>query len=127
MEALIGAMYLDAEGDLAPVRAFIERTALSGDRVENAVRVSVLFDSKTGLQEEAALQGLPVRYELIAETGPAHDRTFESAVYVGEEMLGKGAGRSKKLSEQIAAVEALKKLRAGANETSGESAEATEE
>lgn len=110
MEALIGAMYLDAEGDLVPVRAFVERTALSDERIENAVRESILFDSKTRLQEEAALQGLSVRYELVGETGPAHDRTFESAVYVGEEVFGRGAGRSKKVSEQAAAVEALKKL-----------------
>ena len=47
-------------------------------------------------QEYAQDKGLSVRYELISENGPAHDREYVVSVYVGDEFLGEGKGRTKK-------------------------------
>ena len=47
---------------------------------------------------------------MIAESGPAHERTFEVEAIVDSEQVGAGAGRSKKAAEQVAAEQALKRL-----------------
>ena len=110
MEALIGAMYLDAEKDLAPAQAFIETYIFAEEQLDKAAKDVLSFDSKSKLQEQAAARGLSVRYELQGESGPAHEKAFQSAVFVGDECLGIGEGRSKKASEQAAATQALEKL-----------------
>ena len=100
-EAVIGAVYLHhgfeatAEATLAAFAAEIE---LACER---------LLDFKSALQERLARQGSRVRYEVTGESGPAHDRTFEVAATVDDEVIGRGSGRSKKVAEQAAAEEAL--------------------
>jgi ribonuclease-3 len=39
--------------------------------------------------------------------GPQHDPTFEVEVLVGEEVVGVGEGRSKRVAERAAALNAL--------------------
>ena len=51
------------------------------------------------------------KYELITESGPGHNRTFEVQVLIGEKQMGTGKGKSKKKAEQKAAKEALKMLK----------------
>jgi ribonuclease-3 len=98
---VIGAVYLHhgfeatAEATLAAFAAEIE---LACER---------LLDFKSALQERLARQGSRVRYEVTGESGPAHDRTFEVAATVDDEVIGRGSGRSKKVAEQAAAEEAL--------------------
>jgi ribonuclease-3 len=70
-----------------------------------------LLDFKSALQEELARRGATVSYEVVRETGPPHDRWFEVAAAVADEILGHGSGRSKKDAEQAAASEALERLR----------------
>ena len=41
-----------------------------------------------------------------------HNKTFQYAVYIGEEKFGIGTGRTKKAAEQSAAYESILKLRA---------------
>ena len=50
-----------------------------------------------------------IRYEIIFESGPSNDKTFEAAVYVDDLIYGKGIGKTKKEAEQNAAKEALLK------------------
>jgi ribonuclease-3 len=106
-EALIGACFLAFGFDrtaAAVVAAFegqIEGAAESPD------------DFKSALQELLAQRRARVSYEVIAESGPAHKRTFEVAAIVDSEQVGTGRGRSKKVAEQAAAEEALGQLRAG--------------
>lgn len=50
------------------------------------------------------------RYELISESGPGHNRTFEVKVLIDNKELGTGKGKSKKKAEQKAAKKALKVL-----------------
>jgi ribonuclease III len=104
-EAVIGACYL-AHGfertSPATVRAFDAQIELASD---------TLLDFKSALQEELARRGTTVSYEVVRETGPPHDRWFEVAAAVADEVVGHGAGRSKKVAEQAAAAEALDQLR----------------
>jgi ribonuclease III len=103
-EALIGACFV----------AFgFERTAAAvaaafAAQVERATEAPV--DPKSALQELLARRGARVSYAVIAESGPAHRRTFEVEALVGAERVGTGTGRSKKAAEQMAAEEALKRL-----------------
>ncbi len=102
-EALIAAIYLDGGMDEASrfVLPFIT------DLVENATGAD-LHDYKTQLQE--IIQQNPeekVVYHLISETGPDHDKEFVVHVLLNSNVIGKGAGKSKKGAEQAAAKEAL--------------------
>ena len=105
LEALIGAIYRD--GGLEKARSFVLRTVL------NDIGHKRLFsDSKTILQEHLQRKdGDVIRYELVSESGPSHDRLFTMRVCLGEEVLGEGDGRSKKAAEQKAAYQALIKLK----------------
>jgi ribonuclease III len=44
---------------------------------------------------------------VIASSGPAHDPLFEVEVIVGEVVVARGEGRSKRLAERAAAEAAL--------------------
>jgi ribonuclease-3 len=101
LEALIGACYLEFGFERtrdAVVRSFRERIDAALAHPE---------DSKSALQERLARRGQVVRYDVVAEEGPAHDRRFEVVARVEDVELGRGRGRSKKEAEQLAAAEAL--------------------
>ena len=103
-EAVIGACYLHhgfTETAEATLAAFAEQIDIASDR---------LLDYKSALQERLARGGDRVRYEVTQETGPPHERLFEVAAVVNGEVLGAGAGRSKKAAEQEAAAEAMEML-----------------
>ncbi len=105
MEAVIGAIYLD--GGMEPARDFIHRFVLSD--LEDK---QLFYDSKTNLQE--LIQGTlkkELRYVELKEYGPEHDKTFVAEVYMEDEKIGTGEGRTKKAAEQKAAYEALLLLR----------------
>ncbi len=104
-EALIGACFL-AFGYERAAPAVVD--AFEG-RIEDAE--SSPADSKSALQELLAQRGARVSYEVIAESGPAHQRTFEVAAVVDSERVGMGEGRSKKVAEQAAAEQALGRIR----------------
>ena len=105
VEALIGALYLD--GGLPLASAFIHRFVLND--VEQKLRED--DDFKSRLQEYAQRDGKDeLLYRLTREDGPEHDKTFTSAVYLGERFLAEGTGKNKKASQQEAAKAALKVL-----------------
>jgi ribonuclease-3 len=106
-EAVIGACYLHHGFErTAPaiVAAFARQIELASE---------TLLDFKSALQERLARAGGRVRYEVTTEVGPPHDRSFEVAASVDGEVVGTGAGRSKKAAEQAAAAEALERLESG--------------
>jgi ribonuclease III len=103
-EALIGACFL-AFGFERTAPAVAEAFA---PRIEHAAETRI--DFKSALQELLARRGARVSYEVTAESGPAHERTFEVEAVVGSERIGEGEGRSKKAAEQAAAEQALKRL-----------------
>ncbi|MDE6405766.1 MAG: ribonuclease III [Lachnospiraceae bacterium] len=101
MEAVIGAIYLD--GGLAEASAFIHRFVLS-----DLEHKQLFYDAKTILQElvQQGNEGA-LRYELVKEEGPQHNKIFEVEAYVGEKKVGWGTGHSKKAAQQQAAYQAL--------------------
>ena len=112
LEAVTAAIYLDsrAERGLMAVREVIER--LIGPRTDQVLEAAALFDFKTGLQEWAQKRYKePVRYRIVFEGGPEHEKTFEAAVFLRDQELGRGRGRSKKQAEQAAARVALEGIR----------------
>ena len=103
-EAVLAALYLD--GGLEEAKKLIDAHVL------NHIEERLLFsDSKTSLQEILQEQGKQVRYELISESGPDHDKSFTVAAYVGDTLMGTGTGHNKKQAEQNAAYETINKIR----------------
>lgn len=79
----------------------------------NDIENKKLFsDSKTHLQEmvAAADNDYVLFYEIVGESGPEHNKTYEANVRYGNKIVGKGSGRTKKAAEQQAAYHALKTL-----------------
>lgn len=105
VEALIGAVYLDAGVESA--RSVI--TSHWSDVIAERAKSPGVKDYKTRLQEHLAQDGTRPEYS-VEGTGPDHKRTFTAVVQVDGSVLGSGAGRSKKAAEQEAARKALKAL-----------------
>ena len=103
-EALIGAMYLDS--DLDAVRRFVLREAEPD--IQNLLHEPVSVNPKGRLQE--LLQSLSPRspaYSIVRQSGPEHQKHFESIVRWLDIELGRGTGKSKKEAEVAAAIDAL--------------------
>jgi ribonuclease-3 len=103
-EAVIGACYLH-NGYETTAAAVVEAFQ---PEIEDALEHPV--DFKSTLQERLAQRGEVVAYDVTAELGPPHDRTFEVLATVEERAVGRGSGRSKKAAEQEAARGALENL-----------------
>lgn len=105
MEALIGAIYLD--GGFANAKEFI-LCFIMNDLEDK----QLFYDSKTILQEIVqSMSGEALRYKLLREEGPDHNKLFETQVLIGKETIGQGTGRTKKASEQVAAYHGILKLK----------------
>jgi ribonuclease-3 len=104
MEALLGALYLDA--GFPRTLAVIER--LFDPVLQKIDTTDRMHDFKSLLQEltQHNYKTLP-QYNLVAEQGPAHDKTFQVTLVLNGQILASGEGKSKKEAEQRAAREAL--------------------
>lgn len=106
-EALIGAIYLDSGYDAA--KKFFK--GLFDEHVDLDNLTDTLDNYKSLLLEFAQAHQMAIpRYEVIRETGPGHNKTFEVRVLVDNQERGQGIGKSKKDAEQKAAREALQRL-----------------
>lgn len=108
LESVIGAMYMD--GGLEPSRNFIEELVLSD--IDEIIEHTDHINYKSYLQEwtQRKYKGYP-RYRIKSTTGPEHEKMFLIEVKVSDGIVGKGRGKSKKDAEQMAAKEALTRLR----------------
>lgn len=104
-EALMGAIYLDL--GYATARKTVLNIIVP--YIEDP-QITFFSDYKSSLQEYVQTEQKSVFYELIEESGPAHDRTFKVVAKIEDMVYGVGVGSSKKEAEQVAAKEALKKL-----------------
>lgn len=105
MEALIGAMYLDA--GLAQCRTFIE--TLWGDNFETMTRPPQ--HPKTEIQEWAQAQGLPLpQYEITGQSGPDHAPVFSLTLHVHGYSPINAEGKSRGAAEKAAAKIFLKQI-----------------
>lgn len=103
-EALCGAIYL--ETGLDGVREFILSSLK--EIIDNVVNGN-FGDYKTRLQE--LIQKFPeqeIEYRILKENGPDHDKDFVAGVYINDEKISEGVGKTKKEAEQGAARQALK-------------------
>ncbi len=100
MEALIGAIYLDSGFEEA--EKFILQFILS-----DLESKQLFYDSKTILQEKVQKKGKSLRYELVGESGPDHDKQFTVEAYIDDKAISRGTGRTKKSAEQQAAYAVL--------------------
>lgn len=110
LEAIVGAVYLD--GGLAASRIVMEK--LFEGRSFNVDTYATSHENPKGaLQETLQSQPTPIlpEYTIDRIDGPPHDRTFEASVHIGDKVLGRGTGSSKKLAETEAAREALEQIR----------------
>jgi ribonuclease-3 len=106
-EALLAAIYLDQGPD--KVRRFILK--MCGPEIDKHACQVASDDYKSRLQEIIQAQKQPApSYRVVAATGPDHAKQFTIEVKVGDIVLGRGSGNSKKAAEMEAARLALEKL-----------------
>ncbi len=109
MEAVFGAIYLD--GGFHAAAEVV--TLLLTPYLEMAIAGDLVYDYKSRLLElvQSTRGSSQMRFEIINEDGPVHERVFTAAVIVDEQTVAEGVGNSKKEAEQNAARDALKVLR----------------
>ncbi len=107
LEAVIAAIFLDQ--GWATTKDSVLR--LFSKELEKVASQGAGVDYKSQLQElvQARQQSTPV-YHIIDAVGPDHDKRFTVEVRVGDTVLGKGSGKSKKMAETEAARSALQQL-----------------
>lgn len=108
-EAVIGAIYLDPDLGLDAASRFIHRYLLS--EFKKIIRKGLYRNYKSILLEfaQSTAKALP-DYRIVRELGPDHAKEFVVEVWVAREKLGEGKGKSKKIAEQEAARQAVRKL-----------------
>lgn len=104
VEAVIAAIYFDAgleEAERFIVENLKEEAELASKNVGQK-------DYKTVLQEKLQEHGeVHIKYEIIKEEGPDHDKKFTARVSCNGKILAIGEGKTKKLAEMEAAKKAL--------------------
>jgi ribonuclease-3 len=114
LEAILGAVYLDAGFDTA--RSLILHRIVLPELEEfvSTGKADKVTDYKSALQERLQADGRPQPvYALVAEAGPEHRKTFTIEARLLEsstatpEFVGRAQGPTKKAAEQIAARQVL--------------------
>lgn len=112
LEALIAAVFLDGGTD--EVRKVV-RNLFMPEVEEKLYGISgsdLFSDYKSRLQTVLQKNGpADIRYELLEESGPDHDKRFQVSVVFEERILGTGIGKTKKHAEKMAAKMALEELK----------------
>lgn len=111
LEALFCAIFLDSrERDGVSTISHIIRQ-LFQEEIRKAEKTFSSIDYKTDFQEYVQKNKLgPLTYRVIEERGPDHDKEFVTALMIADRIYGVGTGKSKKISEQAAAVNAFQKI-----------------
>ncbi len=104
-EAFIGALYIDQGFD--KTKEIVLKIIVP--YIDNP-EVTFFSDYKSILQEYTQTDRRSLKYVLINEEGPAHDKKFTTVVMIDDIKYGTGIGSSKKESEQEAAKDALTRM-----------------
>lgn len=104
-EALMGAIYLDL--GYATVKKVVDSIIIP--YIENP-NINFFSDYKSVLQEYIQTTQKSFEYVLLEESGPAHNKTFKTAIKIDDIVYGVGVAGSKKEAEQEAAKSAIQKL-----------------
>jgi ribonuclease-3 len=107
MEALIGAIYLDAGVSVCRkfiLKNIVEPSIKDGSYLKNTNYKGILLEHchSVGLKNPL--------YQLVSEEGPEHSKKFIVEVKITDDIAGKGEGDSKKNAEQNAAKNALENI-----------------
>lgn len=106
-EAIIGAIYLDGGCDAAKQFLF----GNFSEEIDATVKMP-LSNWKALLQDfcQKKYQHPPV-YVVIDESGPDHSKNFTIAVHIDDKEWGRGSGASKKEAQQLAAADAIVRIK----------------
>ena len=108
IEATIAAIYFD--GGLDAAEKFIIDNLK--EAIANSTKHVGMKDFKTVLQEKLQENGeVQIKYTVIKESGPDHDKVFTVKVEVDGKELAIGEGKTKKHAEMNAAEKALSKIK----------------
>jgi len=108
VEALIGAIYLDQGYEAA--KKFIAKNIIGPRLVE--IKSDGGKDPKSLVQEYAQSEyKVTPTYQVLDESGPAHEREFKVGLYFNGDLKAEGEGKSKQEAETDAAQKFLEKKR----------------
>ena len=106
-ESILGSIYLD--DGIIPAFKFLDKTLSKS--ISKLSSKQIYKDPKSLFQEIAqSKRGITPKYQTISESGPDHQKNFEVAVYIGEELIATGSGNSKQKAEEDASIKATKNL-----------------
>lgn len=98
-EAFLGAVYLDQ--GLEEVNKFLDRVLFQHHLT---ILQTTQKDYKTQYQELVQVHGsVSIRYEVLKQEGPAHKQLFTIGLYLEDQLMAQGQGRTKKEAEMEAA------------------------
>ena len=107
-ESIVGSMFLDQ--GLIAVEPFISRLLIP--LLPDIIANRTYIDFKSELQERVQeVQHISPMYRVLQEEGPDHAKQFTVGVFIQQDNLGTGQGKSKQEAEQDAARLALEKLK----------------
>jgi len=106
-EAVLAAIYLD--GGYERSKTFVLDQL--NDKIDDLTKNNLIFDFKTNLQEVVQAEfGILPTYVTDKEEGPEHRKTFDVKVFINDDFMGAGSGKTKKAAAQKAAEEGLKRI-----------------
>ncbi len=104
VESVIGAIYLDQGLEVAKI--FITDHIIS--KFDHILANALYQDPKSKFQEKAQeIYNITPHYEVLRESGPDHDKTFEVGAYIKDKLVAKGTGSSKHEAQVDAASKSL--------------------
>ncbi|MDA2954813.1 MAG: ribonuclease III [Actinomycetota bacterium] len=106
LEAVFAAVYLDSDA----LSAYVLVRSLLSESIDEALVALKQLDAKSQLQELCSRLDNPMPEYRVTDEGPDHAKTFYAAVYIGNDWMGAGSGRSKKVAEELAAQQAFATL-----------------
>lgn len=107
VEAVIAAIYFDSGIDESE-KFIVENLK---EEIDIASKNVGMKDYKTVLQEKLQVHGeVNIKYSIIKEKGPDHDKLFVAQVSCNGKKLAIGEGKNKKSAEMNAACKALENL-----------------
>lgn len=104
IEALIGAIYLDQGIDLA--KKFVMSKIISN--LDSIIKSKSYLDPKSRFQESSQeIVGITPVYRVLKEEGPDHDKQFTVGLFLEEELVAIGSGKSKQEAQVDAATKGI--------------------
>ncbi|MEM1000157.1 MAG: ribonuclease III [Bacteroidota bacterium] len=108
LEAFIGALYMDL--GYHRTKRFIVSKMLNEHLDLDEVQEKI-YNFKSMLLEYVQKEKLDdLVYELVSEKGEGNDKFFKIQVKIGPRVMGSGEGKKKKVAEQNASEDALRRL-----------------